>query len=80
MNAHARDRPGKAFYSIVYNGDGTADVYLRPEVTAYQTPVGVTEYDVRVRVIRGLAPWDGMEEDIREHYSIWRASAEVIDL
>lgn len=76
-----RDHPrGKQFYEIVHTGDGTVDVYLRPEVTTYDTDSGVREYDVRVCVVRGVVPWDGLEDDIRARYEAWCAEAEVIDL
>lgn len=82
MLPDAREPPGKErrFYTIHGNGDGTVDVYLRPEVTAYDTDVGVREYDVRVRVMRGVVPWDGLEDDIRARFDAWCEAAEVIDL
>ncbi len=75
-----RDHPGKKFYEIVPTGDGTVDVFLRPEVTVYDTDAGVKEYDVRVRVVRGVVPWDGLEDDIRARFDAWCEAAEVIDL
>lgn len=76
-----RDHPReKQFYRIVPGDDGTVDVYLHPEVTAYDTDIGVKEYDVRVRVVRGVVPWDGMEDDIRARFGAWCETAEVIDL
>lgn len=75
-----RDHPRGKFYEIMPGNDGTVDVYLRPEVTAYDTNVGVKEYDVRVRVVRGVVPWDGMEDDIRARFDAWCETAEVIDL
>ena len=67
------------FYAIDYHDDGTADVYLNPEVSTYYTDV-VTEYAVRVLVVRGVEAWDGMEDDIRARYDSWCESAEVIYL
>lgn len=76
-----RDHPrGKQFYEIVPGNGGTVDVFLRPEVTTYDTVLGVREYDLRVRVVRGVVPWDGLEDDIRARYEAWCAEAEVIDL
>lgn len=76
-----RDHPrGKRFYEIVPGDGGTVDVFLRPEVTTYDTDLGVREYDMRVRVVRGVVPWDGLEDDIRARYEAWCAEAEVIDL
>lgn len=74
-----RDHP-KKFYEIVHGSNGTVDVFLRPEVTVYDTDMGVKEYDVRVRVVRGVMPWDGLEDDIRARFDSWCESAEVIDL
>jgi len=70
----------RRFYSIDDNGDGTVDVYLMPDVTVYPTEDGFKEYDIRVRVVRGIVPWDGLEQDIRARFMAWCESAEVIDL
>ena len=67
-------------YAILENPDGTVDVYLAPDVTAYDAGAGVREYDVSARLVRGVVPWDGMEDDIRARYDAWRDSAEVVDL
>lgn len=77
--AQARDRP-KKFYHIADNADGTVDVFLQPVVTVYHTDAGIDEYDVRVRVVRGIVPWEGMEDDIRTRFDAWCEEAEVIDL
>lgn len=71
---------GRRFYAIQDNGDGTADVYLMPEITVYPTEDGFREYDATVRVVRGIVPWDGMEDDIRARFTAWCDAAEVIDL
>lgn len=80
MRPLPRDHPRGNFYEIVQAGDGAVDVYLRPEVTTYDTDAGVREYDVRVRVVRGVVPWDGLESDIRDRFDAWCETAEVIDL
>lgn len=67
-------------YSIVPQVDGTVDVYLRPEVQVYHTDLGIREFDMTVRLVRGVIPWDGLEEDIRARYQAWCDSAEVINL
>ncbi len=55
-----RDHPEEIkFYSIIPQEDGTVDVYLSPE-----TPR-------RIKVVKGIVPWDGIEEDIRRRYSSW---------
>ena len=66
-----RDHPGsgRRFYAIDQRKDGTADVYLIPYVR---------EYETEVRVVRGVVPWDGMEEDIRERFYAWCESGEMI--
>ena len=66
------------FYEIVLCEDGTADVYLIPNGTVYVTEDGFREYDADVLLVRGLVPWNGMEEDIRRRYDCWCASAEDI--
>ena len=55
---------GRIFYVIQQREDGAADVYLMPFP-------GVT------LVVRGVDPWDGMEEDIRARYYAWCESAEI---
>lgn len=57
---------GRRFYSVQENEDGTVDVYLRPDE------------DGLLRVVRGVTPYDGLEEDIRARYDAWRESAEQI--
>lgn len=76
----SRDAPKpRRFYSIEENEDGTVDVYLAPDGTVYRTDEGV-EYDVDLHVVRGVEPWEGLEEDIRARYDAWCESGEVIDL
>lgn len=75
----ARDRP-KKFYWIDPNEDGTVDVYLDPSLTVYHTDMGIDEHDMSVRIVRGVVPFDGMEDDIRRRYRAWCESGEVIDL
>ena len=76
------DMPGRGrrFYAIQENDDGTVDVYLSPVVCRYSTDLGVTEYDISVRVVRGVVPWPELEEDIRARFDSWCESGEVIDL
>lgn len=57
---------GRRFYSVQENEDSTVDVYLRPDE------------DGLLRVVRGVTPYDGLEEDIRARYDAWRESAEQI--
>ena len=42
------------------------------------TQDGAADYDVEVLVVKGIVPFDGMEEDIRANYSRWCDSAEVV--
>lgn len=74
-----RDHP-KKFYEIVPTGDGTVDVFLRPEVTTYDTDMGVKEYDAQVRVVRGVVTFPELEHDIRRRYDSWCEAGEVIYL
>lgn len=77
-----RDQPRKEkrFYAIEPQDDGTVDVYLSPVVCVYNTALGVREFDVRVRVVRGVVPWPELENDIRQRYVSWCESGEEIDL
>lgn len=77
--ARAANRPRK-FYTIEEQDDGTVDVYLCPDLVVYDTDLGIKEYDIDLRVIRGIVPWDGMEEDIRERFSAWCESAAKINI
>lgn len=76
---NARDQPSpKRFYAIEQNEDGTVDVYLIPSGTVYDTDMGIKEYDVDVRVVRGVVPWEGIECDIRTRFEAWCESGEAI--
>ena len=76
-----KDRPkDKKFYAIKPQDDGTVDVYLAPVVCVYDTDLGVREYDISVRVVRGVEPRPELEDDIRARYEAWCESGEVIDL
>ncbi|MBR6570423.1 MAG: hypothetical protein IKK75_08230 [Clostridia bacterium] len=77
-----RDHPerSRSHYAIVPQVDGTMDVYLCPDVQVYHTDMGIREYDITVRLVRGVVPWDGLEEDIRARYDAWCESGEVISL
>lgn len=83
-STRARDRPSvkirKQFYKIDPQENGTVDVYLIPDATEYSTGMGVKEFDVSLLVVRGVVPWDGLEEDIRARYDAWCDSAEAIDI
>ena len=46
--------------------------------TNYATDEGVIEHDIDLRVVRGVEPFDGLEEDIRARYDAWCESAEII--
>lgn len=78
-----RDHPAsmsRKFYAIDVQPDGTADVYLSPVVCVYDTDLGIREYDIQARVVRGVVPWDVMEDDIRARFDSWCESGEIIDL
>ena len=74
----------KTFYRIVPNldGSGTVDVWLSSgiPVPIKDTSSGLIDYNIKVLAVRGVVPWDGLEEDIRERYEAWCASAEVIEI
>lgn len=71
---------GRHFYSIIERDDGLVDVYLFPEGKVYETDVGVKEYDLTARIVRGVEPVEDIEEDIRARYYDWCASGEEIIL
>jgi retron-type reverse transcriptase len=68
---------GRKFFTIHENEDGTADVYLTPDIHPAAAD-GITDHDIAVRVVRGIVPYDGMEKDIRDRYDDWCESAETI--
>ena len=70
----------RRFYAIQPNEDGTVDVYLAPMICVYDTDLGVREYDITVRLVKGVVPWPEMEDDIRMRYDAWCETGEVIDL
>ena len=70
----------KRFYAIHENEDGTVDVYLHPDIIPKTTEDGLTDYDIAAAVVRGVQPFDGLEDDIRARYSSWCESAEYIYL
>lgn len=62
---------GGKFYHIQDNGDGSADVYLRP---------GGEGNEDAVIVVKNVDNSDRLEEEIRRHYYDWCDSGEVIPL
>ena len=56
---------GKRFYAILDNEDGTVDVILTPDILPMTTPEGNTDYDVKAVVVRGVEPFEGMEEELK---------------
>lgn len=71
---------GRHFYALDPQEDGTVDVYLAPVICVYETDLGVREYDISVRIVRGVVPWPEIEDDIRARFDAWCESGEVIDL
>lgn len=76
----ARDHPERKFYCIEPQDDGTVDVYLAPALQVYETDIGIREYDISVKVVRGVEPWPGLEDDVRARYEAWCESGEGINL
>lgn len=66
------------FYAIVPSSGDMVDIYLIPNGTIYPIQDGFKEYDVDIRIVRGIAYYDGLEEDIRARYSVWCDIAEKI--
>ena len=77
-----RDHPaqGKRFYAIDVREDGLVDVYLAPVCITHNAETGAREFDVPVRVVRGVEPWPELEEDVRRRYDAWCDSGEEINL
>ena len=71
---------GRHFYSIIERDDGMIDVYLFPDGKVYDTDIGVKEYDLTARIVRGVEPVENIEQDIRARYYDWCASGEEIIL
>lgn len=75
---------GKPFYRIVPNhdGTGTVDVWLTPgtAIPMYDNLTGRMDYNFQILAVRGVEPYDGLEEDIRRRYTDWVASAETIEI
>lgn len=83
MEEHVVLTRERVFYRIIKNkDDGTVDVWLTPgtAVPIYDSLTGRYDYNFRILAVRGLIPWDGMEEDIRNRYTDWVASAEEIEI
>lgn len=80
MNGNDTPPFGRHFYSIRENENGTVDVYLRPEILPLKADNGFVDYDVCVIVVKGVEPYDGLEEDIRARYNDWCESGEVVFL
>lgn len=66
QTATAPPGQGRRFYAIRDNADGTVDVYLNPP------------WHRAVRIVRGVVPWDGIEDDIRARYDDWLSCATVV--
>ena len=79
-NSDSQSDKRHQFYSINENDDGTVDVILRPTVYPLTTPEGQTDYDISIIIVRGIIPWDGIEDDIRARYSSWCQTGETVYL
>ena len=81
-----RDHPllKNDFYDVIDQEDGTVTIYLKHEIIPATTEDGATDYDIRIHAIRGIVPWwkeiAELEDDIRQRYSDYLDSAEVIYL
>lgn len=70
----------RSFFEIHENGDGTADIYFDKGTVFPMTDelTDGTDVDILCRVLKGVELFEGIEDDIRERYESWYASAEVI--
>ena len=71
---------GRRFYSIIQRDDDLVDVYLNPEPHPLTTEDGFTDYSTMAVVVRGIVPWEGLEEDIRRRYDAWCESGTLIEI
>lgn len=71
---------GRHFYYIQDNQDGTADVYLRPEILPERLDDATVDFDVAALVVKGVEYTESLEEDIRARYEDWCESADVVYL
>lgn len=71
---------GRRFYVILDNGDGTADVYLRPDALPTAPRDGETFDNMGAILVRGVERTEGLENDIRERFDDWCASGETVYL
>ena len=69
----APSKKGRRFFTIEKQEDGTADIYLMPEVWPRTTPEGATDYDLSFRVVRGidLAACGDLDASVRANYDAW---------
>ena len=77
MKPYIKPTINSDFYRIHRNDDGTVDVILCPGPT-HGDGCGSVENDIAVRVVKGIEPFDGLEEDIRRRYGDWHDSGENI--
>lgn len=58
------------------------DIYLDPHVYPLSTEDGATDYDITVRLVRGVDPsaFNDLETNIREHFKDWCECGEMIYL
>lgn len=80
VDNRARDHPagGRLLFSIEPNDDGTVDVYLCMSVSTYPTEAS-PEHDAKISVVRGVVPWPGMVDDIRNRFDAWCEAGEIAD-
>lgn len=71
---------GRRFYVILDNGDGTADVYLRPDALPTAPRDGKTFDNMGTILVRGVERTEGLESDIRERFYDWCAGGETVYL
>lgn len=84
MDIVTKETDGRPFYRIHPNhdGTGTVDVWLTPgtAVPRFDSLTGRMDYGFEILAVRGVEPYDGLEEDIRRRYTDWIKSAETIEI
>lgn len=75
-----REKPptnGRHFYTIQQQEDGTVDVYLLPDAPQAAQD-GADGRGCRILAVRGVEPFDGLEDDLRARFYTWCACAEEV--
>ena len=68
------------FFFILDDADGTVDVYLIDEYDTYRDEIFTRKTGYELRAVKGVEPFEGIEEDIRRRFYSWLESGTRIPL